>query len=292
MSSSVERAKRGLKAEWRLHALSVVSLAVAFVCLGATLLTVVNLHALQERWGHTGRASIYLKDGAPIAQVEAMVAALKVTPEVTAVRYMSPSDARASALSTVGGGDTTLQALPQETFPASIEIDVASETTDADVQAIVTKLSSLPAVEGVETYGTWTKRLGKLLGGGELAAAALASIVFAAVLAVVASTMRLAMTRRRAEIEVLRLVGASERFVRTPYVMEGTAQGALGAAAAIALLGAAFALLRGRMDADLGGLLGVDPVFLPLSMIAGLLVTGAVLGAAGGALGLRRLTTV
>ncbi|MFI5301458.1 MAG: cell division protein FtsX, partial [Polyangiales bacterium] len=108
MSSSVERAKRGLKAEWRLHALSVVSLAVAFVCLGATLLTVVNLHALQERWGHTGRASIYLKDGAPIAQVEAMVAALKVTPEVRSVRYLSPADARAGALTTVGGGDTTL----------------------------------------------------------------------------------------------------------------------------------------------------------------------------------------
>jgi cell division transport system permease protein len=244
MSSSVERAKRGLKAEWRLHALSVVSLAVAFVCLGATLLTVVNLHALQERWGRTGRASIYLKDGAPIAQVEAMVAALKITPEVKTVRYLSPADARASALSTVGGGDTTLQALPQDAFPASIEIDVARDTTDADVQAIVTKLASLPAVEGVETYGAWTDRLGKLLSGGQLAAGGLAAIVFAAVLAVVASTMRLAMTRRRAEIEVLRLVGASERFVRTPYVMEGTFQGALGAAAAIAILGAVFALLR------------------------------------------------
>src|SRR5205823_2997690 len=119
--------------------------------------------------------------------------------------------------------------------------------------------TSLPAVEGVETYGTWTERLGKLLDGGTIAAIGLSTLVFGAVLAVVASTMRLAMTRRRSEIEVLRLVGASERFVRTPYVLEGTFQGAVGAAAAITLLAAFFFALRTRMDADLGSILGINP---------------------------------
>ena len=56
--------RRGMVREWRLHALSVFSLAVAFVCLGAALLVVTNLRAVEERWAHAGRASIYLKDGA------------------------------------------------------------------------------------------------------------------------------------------------------------------------------------------------------------------------------------
>ena len=287
MSSSIERAKRGLFAEWRLHALSVVSLAVAFVCLGAALLVVVNLHELKERWGRTGRASVYLRDGAPPAQVTA----LKGTPEVQGVRYLSPADARAAVFGS-SGGDTTLKNLPQEAFPASIEIDMLPEVGEADVQAIVGKLASLPAVEGIETYGTWTARLGSVLHGGTLAAAALAAIVFGAVLAVVASTMRLALTRRRTEVEVLRLVGASDSFVKTPYVLEGSFQGALGSTAAVVLLAMLFFFVRSRLDGELTSLLGLDPTFLPPLVVAGMIATGALLGAMGGALGLRRLTTV
>lgn len=278
-------------AEWRLHALSVVSLAVAFICLGAALLVVFNLHALKERWGRTGRASVYLKDGAPPAQVEAIVSALKNVPEVKEVRYLSPADARAVVFGT-NGGDPTLKAVPQEAFPASIEIDVAPEVAEADVQAIVGKLAALPAVEGVETYGTWTARLASVLQGGTLAAAALAAIVFGAVLAVVGSTMRLALTRRRTEVEVLRLVGASNSFVKTPYVLESTFQGAIGSAAAVAVLAVLFFLVKMKLDADLTGLFGLDPMFLPPLAVVGLVVTGGLLGAMGGALGLRRLTTV
>lgn len=291
MSGSLERAKRGLIAEWRLHALSVVSLAVAFVCLGAALLVVFNLHALEERWGRTGRASVYLKDGAPPAQVEAIVTALKSVPEVKAVRYLSPADARAVVFGQ-SGGDPTLKAVPQEAFPASIEIDVAPEVSEPEVQAIIGKLAALPAVEGVETYGTWTARLASVLQGGTLAAAALAAIVFGAVLAVVGSTMRLALTRRRTEVEVLRLVGASNSFVKTPYVLESTFQGAIGSAAAVGVLALLFFIVKTRLDANLTSLFGLDPMFLPPLAIVGLIATGGLLGAMGGALGLRRLTTV
>ncbi len=291
MSGSIERAKRGLLAEWRLHALSVVSLAVAFVCLGAALLVVVNLHELKERWGKTGRASVYLKDGAAPAQVEALMVALKGTPEVRGVRYLSPQDARAVVFGS-SGGDATLKNLPQEAFPASIEIDVAPEIAEAEVQGIVSKIASLPAVDAVETYGTWTARLGSVLHGGTLAAAALAAIVFGAVLAVVGSTMRLALNRRRTEVEVLRLVGASDGFVKTPYVLEGTFQGALGSTVAVGILAFLFFFIRSRLDTELTSLVGLDLTFLPPLVVLGMVATGALLGAMGGALGLRRLTTV
>jgi len=80
--------------EWRLHALSVFSLAVAFVCLGAALLVVTNLRAAENRWAHAGRASVYLKDGASQDDVEALRGALVLVPGVTGARYMSSGDAR------------------------------------------------------------------------------------------------------------------------------------------------------------------------------------------------------
>src|SRR5271170_1505124 len=92
---TTRRARRGMLREWRLHALSIFSLAVAFVCLGAALLVVSNLSAVEERWSHAGRASIYLKDTATEEDVQAFRAALAKVPGVTTVKYVSSGQARA-----------------------------------------------------------------------------------------------------------------------------------------------------------------------------------------------------
>jgi cell division transport system permease protein len=289
---TTRRARRGMLREWRLHALSVFSLAVAFVCLGAALLVLTNLRSIEERWAHAGRASIYLKDNAGTQDVEQLKTALAAVPVISSVRYVSSSQARSEFGQKEVGANGALAALPVEAFPASIEIDVKSEVTDLELADVVTKLRQLPAVDDVETYQAWTERLGRLIRGGVAAAALLALVVFAAVLAVVGSTIRLALQRRRTEVEVLKLVGATDRFIKGPFLVEGMSQGALGAMAAIGLLGGLFLLVRGRLDAELATLVGVEPSFLPWQVALGMVVVGMFLGMLAALLGLRRLVTV
>ncbi len=289
---TTRRARRGMLREWRLHALSVFSLAVAFVCLGAALLVLTNLRAIEERWAHAGRASIYLKDNAAAQDVEQLKQALTAVPIVTSVRYVSASQARADFGTKEAGPKAELAALPVEAFPASIEIEVKSDVTDDELNAVVTKLRQLPAVDDVETYQAWTERLGRLIRGGVAAAALLAMVVFASVLAVVGSTIRLALQRRRTEVEVLKLVGATDRFIKGPFLVEGMSQGALGATGAIALLGTLFLVVRGRLDSELSGLVGIEPSFLPWQVVLGMVAVGMLLGMVAALLGLRRLVTV
>ncbi len=289
--STTGRARRGMLREWRLHALSVFSLAVAFVCLGAALLVVTNLRAAENRWAHAGRASVYLKDGASQEDVDALRGAVMLVPGVTGARYVSSGDARKQFGSdTDSRGD--LAALPTEAFPASIEIDVAAEMPDVDLAAMIGKLKELPSVDDVETYKSWTEKLARLVRGGVAASALLAVVVFASVLAVIGSTMRLVLQRRRMEIEVLKLVGATDGFVRKPFVVEGTVQGALGAASAVGLLAVLFLVVRGRLDEDLAALVGVEPSFLPWQVAGGMVVLGALLGAAAALASLRKLVAV
>jgi cell division transport system permease protein len=278
--------------EWRLHALSVFSLAVAFVCLGAALLVVANLRAVEQRWAHAGRASVYLKDGATQDEIDALRGALARVPGVTAVHYVSSGDARAEFGQREVGTNGELAALPVEAFPASIEIEVAPDMPDAELADAVAKMKELPSVDDVETYQAWTARLSRLVRGGVAAAGLLAVVVLAAVLAVVGSTMRLALQRRRTEVEVLKLVGATDAFVKRPFVVEGSVQGALGAVGAIALLAVLFLLVRGRLDSELAALLGIQPTFLPWQVALGLVGLGAVLGAAAALASLRKLVTV
>jgi cell division transport system permease protein len=212
-------------------------------------------------------------------------------PGVNGARYVSSGDARAQFGADMSGG-AGLAGLPPEAFPASIELDVAPEMADADLAAMVAKMKQLPSVDDVETYQSWTEKLSRLVRGGVAAAALLAAVVFAGVLAVIGSTMRLVLQRRKMEVEVLKLVGATDGYVRKPFVIEGGVQGALGAIGAIALLAVLFLLVRGRLDEDLAALIGVQPSFLPWPVALGLVGVGALLGAAASLASLRKLVSV
>jgi cell division transport system permease protein len=234
---------------------------------------------------------VFLKDSASQGEVDALRAALVRVPGVTGVRYVSSGDARTEfGRESDGKGD--LAALPIEAFPASIELDVAPDMPDADLADMVVKMRQIPAVDDVETYQAWTGRLTRLARGGVAAAGVLAIVVLSAVLAVIGSTMRLVLQRRRTEVEVLKLVGATDGFVKKPFVLEGAVQGAIGALAALALLGLLFVLVRGRADTELAGLVGVEPSFLPWPVAIGMVFLGGVLGALAALVSLRRLVPV
>jgi cell division transport system permease protein len=283
----IERAWRGTKNDWRLHALSVFSVAVAFVCLASALLVVVNVSHVRDRWASSGRASVYLKKGAEREQIATIERALRASAGVSDVKFVSSEDARHDL--TGQSDDPIIDALPTEAFPASIEVMVESEVAAGRLEQLASQLGALPAVERVETYAAWSDRLAALLAGGVTASGLLALVVLAAVVSVVSSTIRLALQRRHIEVEVLKLVGATDDYVRRPYVVEGAVQGALGAALALLLLGSLFAIVQSRFDSSFATLIGMTPSFLPWSVAAGLVASGGVLGALAALLSVRRL---
>ena len=286
----IERAWRGTKNDWRLHALSVFSVAVAFVCLASALLVVVNVSHVRDRWSGTGRASVYLKKGAEREQIVNIERALRASDGVTDVKFVSSDDARHEL--TGQSDDPIIDALPSEAFPASLEVSIETELASARLEKLAAQLGVLPAVERVETYSAWSDRLAALLAGGVTASGLLALVVLAAVVSVVSSTIRLALQRRQIEVEVLKLVGATDEYVRGPYVVEGAAQGALGATLALLLLGSLFAIVQSHFDASFATLIGITPSFLPWSIALGLVISGGLLGALAALLSVRRLLSV
>jgi cell division transport system permease protein len=288
--SPLRRAFRGAKNDWRLHALSVFSVAVAFVCFAAALLLVVNVGQVRARWAESGRASVYLRKNATAQQVAAIEKALKQSDGVTSVRVVSSEDARRELVGLTN--DPVLDSLPTEAFPASLEVAIESAVAGERLGRLSSQLAALPAVDSVETYGAWSDRLAALLSGGVSASLLLAGVVLAAVVSVVSSTIRMSLQRRRIEVEVMKLVGATDSYVRSPFVVEGAAQGGIGALLAVVLLGALFGIVQSHFDSNLAALLGATPVFLPWTAVAALVVAGAALGAIAAYGSLRKLLVV
>lgn len=284
--NALQRALRGGRHDWQLQLSSVFSVGVAFICLASALLVVANVQTLRVRWSHTGRASVYLQANAEAADVEAIMKALQSTRGVLEVQHIS-SEAARKELSR--SGDEVLAGLPPEAFPASIEVRVHDPERSGALPRMAEKLRLLPRVEAVETYEAWGERLGKLLGSALVGAGVLALVVLATVASVVGSTIRLSLQRRKLEVQVLKVVGATDDYVRRPFVIEGAAQGALGAAVALFVVVLLFLVGYARFDTELSLLLGAPPSFLPWYAALGMVVLGTVLGALSAHLSVRKL---
>lgn len=285
--NAFDRAFRAMRSDLEVNLLSIFSVGVAFVCLVTAMLVVVNVQHVQNRWQHIGKLSVYLQSNTAPERVNDLDQALRATMGVSAVRFVSSEEARRDLMN--DHSDNTLAALPEQAFPASLEVETKETLSIEARERIAEQLRSLPGVESVETYGNWSAKLASVFSGGVTAAAILTLVVLGAVVSVVSSTIRMALQKRRMEVEVLKLVGATDSYVRGPFVIEGAAQGALGALVAIALVGALYSFLRSAFESHLTALLGVNVTFLPWTLAMLLLVGGGVLGAGAAYLSLRKL---
>jgi cell division transport system permease protein len=288
--TTFERALRGIKSDVRAHLLSVFSVGVAFVCLVATILVLVNVQRIEERWASVGQLSVYLKPHADAKHIAELEQALKTTDGILRVRYVSSDAARRDLLR--DDPDDVLAALPEQAFPASLELETVEPFAADKRQRLTAQLRGLPAVEAVESYESYGKKLGAALTGGVAAAGVLAFVVLLAVVSVVSSTMRLSLQRRTMEVEVLRLVGATNDYVRRPLLIEGMAQGALGAVFAIGLVGVLYAILRSGLVEQFSLLFGIGPSFLSFPLCLALVLSGAALGIFAATLSLRKMLLV
>lgn len=284
--TTLERAWRAGKSEWRAHLTSVLGSSVAFLCLTFALLSSVNLEQLRQRWEQAGHLSVYLKAAATEAQVHELREALKATTDVELAEFVSAERARAELVGSAG--NSLLEALPIDAFPASIEVTLADAAPAGRSDALALTLGQMAAVESVETYRAWVDRIGELVRALGLLLWLLAAIVFLSVVAVVASTTRLSLHRRKEEVEVLRYVGATSAYVRGPFLVEGALQGALGALGALVGSALCFGFLTRTFGEQFTLLLGVPPSFLPWTSCFGLVACGALLGAGAAYSSLRR----
>jgi cell division transport system permease protein len=291
LMTTFSRAKRGLRDDLRVHLVAVASLAIAFLCLGASLLAITNLSHMSKRWGESRNVSVYIKDNAKDADVAQLRMLLESVDDIASSTLTSSEQARKQFAANADLG-ISVDSLPPEAFPASLELTLKPGTTTERVAQLAQRVGRFAAVDAVETYQTWFGQLTALVSAGRTASLALALLVIICVVAVVGNTIRLAVAGRRQEIEVLKLCGATDAFVRGPFVVEGAAQSTSAALLAVILLSVGYLALHARIDATLSSLVGVSTVFInPLWLVA-MVIGGGLIGALGSMLSVRRYLSV
>ena len=235
----------------------------------------------------TPQVSLFMRLDASSTEVESVQAMLRQHLDIVKVEYISRDDAFRRLHAADGLGEV-LDALPRNPFPDAFI--VTPRTQDPALFArLESEFKALPKVENVQLDSAWVARLHAMLSFGEWMVLMLTGVLGAALVVVTFNTIRLQIVTHRAEIEISRLLGATDRFIRRPLYWFGALQGLLGGAFGWAIVAAGMQALSGPAH-TMAGAWGLDFALRGLTLPTGFALMGfaALLGWLGTALSVRQ----
>jgi cell division transport system permease protein len=235
--------------------------------------------------------SINVADGTPLQNVYDFQQQLSADPRVTNVRFITKSEALAQ-FKADPNNLVFAQQVEGNPLDAKLQVRVAKLTDVAAIDAQARGWSGVDPSDPTNYQGDFINRMLQLSQWLGIAGVGLLAILVVVSVVIVMNTIRTAVYHRRKEIEVMKLVGATEWFVRGPFVIEGVMTGLIAAALALALLVIAYEPAVERFRADVAFIpLSYDPAFVA-SLARDLLLGGAFLGALGSYIGVRRYVRI
>jgi cell division transport system permease protein len=253
---------------------TVIGVALALPLGGYMLLQ--NLGGIAQQFAGNPQVSLFLAHDANKADIAALEIRLKQLPGVRALRFISRDQALEDLKKSENLSDViaTLQSNP---LPDVFVLETASSA--AELEKLEPQLKALPKVDHVQLDSAWVKRLESLLQIGRTAVLILAALLAAGLVAVTFNTIRLQILTQKDEIELSKLIGATDAFIRRPFFHLGFIQGALGGLAALAIVYLCMRILNHSI-VELAQLYGSDfrLSFFGLSDCLTLLAFSAILG--------------
>ncbi|MBN2404562.1 MAG: ABC transporter permease [Coriobacteriia bacterium] len=285
---------------WVMSLGAVITIYLSLLLVGASVGSSVVVNNIVESVEDKVSIRIFLKDGAATEDVDALQAALLADDRVKEVNYTTKEEALEEFKATMEDSPEIVDQLEVNPLPASLDVDLNDPQDVMDVVATIKANETFPNVadkpeepEKSLKYGQQIvnqlfafTRILRTIGVAFIAMLAAISLIF------INNSIRLAIYARRKEIGIMRLVGASNWFIRTPFLMEGVLQSLIGAVLALGTLGVVTVYVMPVVREQLP--------FLPFSISSTatiqisliLVVSGMIIGAVGSAFALRRYLRV
>jgi len=220
----------------------VIGIALALPAGGYALLA--NLQGVATRFALEPQLSVFLDPERKPADREGLEKWVRADPRAGAVRFVS-KDAALAELKKTEGIAEVVAALNLNPLPDALVIKLR-EGAPGQLDAFANELRKRPGVAQVQADSGWARRLAALIEIGRLAIGVLGALLAAGMVAVTFNTIRLQVLTQREEIEVARLLGATDSFVRRPFYYLGALQGVAGGGVGLAILaGGLFFMNRG-----------------------------------------------
>jgi len=267
--------------------LSVLVIGVAITLPLAGYVLLASLQAFTGSISADPQISVFLTPDAGRSDAARIEARLRQDPKVHSIQYVSKQDALAQLKRRPGLAEI-VATLPDNPLPDAVVITL-SQPDATRAQALQKELEQMPKVTHVQADWAWMRRLDSALRFGRTSVALLAALLGFGLVAAMFSTIRLQILTQSGEIEVCKLIGATDAYIRRPFLYLGALYGAIGGAVASGIVSLSTLVLN-RDLAGLTDLLGGELVLRRLEAADGLTVVlfAALLGWMGAYLSVSR----
>jgi len=263
-------------------AMTAAVIGIALALPSGLHLLVDNVSELSSTWDGSASISLFLGEGVNDENADSVRRQVALRADVAETRLINREQALDEFRRLSGFGEA-IELLDHNPLPAVVLVRPQDSIQGADaVAALAQELQSYREIELAQVDLQWVERLGAITGTIERAVFILAILLAGAVLLIVGNTIRLDIQNRHNEIEIVKLVGGTDAFIRRPFLYEGVWYGLLGAAIGLLLVLSSLFLLDGPVQ-RLAGLYESDfalAVVDPVSLL-GVLFGGPLLGLAG-----------
>lgn len=256
-----------------LSILSITTIGFSLYSLGLFALVAVNLREALRSVEQRVEVVAYLLRGTPaetIAQASQDIAAF---PEVQRVTFVSEEEALKRARQELTEFRDAYRDLAVNPLPSSLEIQLKDGFRDATHSAAVAdRMHSYGFIDDVRYGREWIEKLDRLRNVAGVVGLAIGLAFAAVAIVIIGVTIRITVLQRAREISIMRLVGATNSFIRGPFLLEGAMKGLLGGLLATVLCYGTYLLFRGQVDLATSGIVFLKPVQVILGVVFGVFI--------------------
>ena len=260
-----------------LNVITLLTISLSILIVSAFILFFINTSDVMNFWKKGLRVMVYVKPHILPSQMPALGRQIKSLKGVKDIRFISKEEALRKLKSQMKRQASLFENLAENPLPDAFEtqFDVNFQSWEK-VETLATQIEALEAVQEVEYGQRWLGRITQIFNLFTLAGYIMCGIFFMAAVFIVANTIRLVIYSRRDEIEIMRLVGAAEHFIKIPFYFQGLMQGAVGAGIGLAILFVAYWFMASNIEQEtFSGLFAVrflSPLMAGLIVLLSMLV--------------------
>jgi len=241
------RAIRNMRQWPLLCTAAILTMAVALATVATFFLVVVNIEQLASNWTREIQVIAYLEKAPSQRELPALVKELQAFPEVENVNYVSPETAMQRFKKRLADDASLLEGVSRNLLPASYELTLKSEFRNQEgIDKVIERLENSVNVEDLRYGQKWLERFNTFVDMLRFVSLILGSFLIFAALFIVSNTIKLTLFARRDELEIMALVGATMRFIKIPFLLEGALQGLLGGVLSLGILAISFKFIIQR----------------------------------------------
>jgi cell division transport system permease protein len=224
-----------------LNVVTIVTISLSILIVSAFVLFFINTNDIMNFWKQGIRIMAYLQPNTPNTQIPELKQRIQSMSGVREVRYISKEQGLAQLKAQMKRQSSLFESLAENPLPDAFEIRMTAPDQNRDrIEKLSRRLESLERIADVEYGQKWLGRFAGIVNLFRFVGYAMGGLFFMATVFIVANTIRLVIYSRREEVEIMRLVGATDKFIKIPFYIVGLIQGALGAIFGLAILFVAF----------------------------------------------------